>query len=397
MTAAAAEPRRAKAVVDSRLETGEAVSRSVAGTCVAAIIDTSAVSGPARQLLHLARALRERDVRLHVILFGGPRRKESALIPLLEEANIPHSVVFEKGRTDFSVVSRLRETLAAIGADLVQTHSYRPAVLMYVLKRSGLRTPWVAFAHGVTTEDWKVRLYHRLDRWVSRRADRIVVMSRLHAETWPEVAEKVDVIYNAVVDDLDRSDLPSATLERIRSLPSPRVGVIGRLSSEKGVDVFLEALSLLHDRGIAVSGIIAGDGPERSTLEADVQARGLTASVVMLGAVHPIAPLYRELDAVVIPSRSEGLPNVLLEACRADLPCVATRVGGIPEIVEPNRAAVLVAPGRATDLAEGIVTLLNRLDDGGMRQGRRSITDQVSLQRRVESHLRLYSSLLRRA
>lgn len=394
MTAAAAEPWHAKAVVDSRLETGEAVLRSLAGTCVAAIIDTSALSGPARQLVHLSRALREHDVRVHVILFGGPRRKKSALIPALEAAGVPHTVVLERRRSDVSVIPRLRETLARIGADLVQTHSYRPAVLTYLLKRSGLRTPWVAFAHGVTTEDWKVRLYHRLDRWVSRRADRIVVMSRRHAENWPEVAAKVDVIYNAVIDEVDGGDLPSATLERVRSLPSPRVGVIGRLSSEKGVDVFLEAVSLLRDRGIAVSGVIAGDGPDRAALEADLQRRRLSASVVMLGAVHPIAPLYRELDAIVIPSRSEGLPNVLLEACRADTPFLATRVGGIPEIVSPHRAGILVEPGRALELADGLATLVERLDDVDAREGRRRISDQVSLRRRVEAHLALYSAVL---
>jgi glycosyltransferase involved in cell wall biosynthesis len=394
MTAAAAEQQHAIAAGQSRLETDKALS-SLAGTCVAAIIDTSVISGPARQLVHLTRAMRKHDVRVHVILFGGPRRKRSALIPFLEAAGIPHSVVLERRRSDFSVVSRLRDTLASIGANLIQTHSYRPAVLTYLLRRSGLETPWVAFAHGATTEDLKVRLYHRLDRWVSRRADRIVVMSRRHAESWPEVASKVEVIYNAVIDEVDSGELPPDILGQVRSLPNPRVGVIGRLSSEKGVDIFLEALSLLRNRGIAISGVIAGDGPERSALEADVRGRGLATSVVMLGAVHPVAPLYRELDAIVIPSRSEGLPNVLLEACRLDRPIVSTRVGGIPEIVEPNRAGVLVDPGSAADLADGMATLLNRLDDSRMREGRRSIADQVSLTRRVESHLQLYSSLLR--
>jgi glycosyltransferase involved in cell wall biosynthesis len=369
----------------------------LSGVCVAAIIDTSIVSGPSRQLVHLALGLRAHGVRLHVILFGGPRRVPSELRPVLEAAQVEHTVVLEKRRADLSVVARLRGTLESIGADLVQTHGYRPAVLVYLLRRVGLRTPWVAFSHGVTTEDLKVRLYHRLDRWVSGRADRIVVMSRRHAEDWPMVAPKVDVIYNAVVDAVDAGDLPAETLARVRSLPRPRVGVIGRLSSEKGVDLFLEALSLLRDRGIITSGVIAGDGPERAALESRIRARGLANSVALLGPVQPIAPLYRELDAVAIPSRSEGLPNVLLEACRLDTPFVATRVGGIPEIVSPHRAGVLVEPGRADSLADGLATLLLQLDDVEARDGRRRISEQVSLQRRVEAHLRLYTGLLCRA
>jgi glycosyltransferase involved in cell wall biosynthesis len=218
-------------------------------------------------------------------------------------------------------------------------------------------------------------------------------MSRHHAEDWASVAGKVDVIYNAVIDPVETGELPPVMLEQVRSLPRPRVGVIGRLSSEKGVDIYLEALSLLRDRGITLSSIIAGDGPERAALESDARARGLTASVGMLGAVHPIAALYRELDAVVIPSRSEGLPNVLLEACRVDMPFLATRVGGIPEIVSPNHAGILVAPGRAAELADGMATLLSRLDDEEARAGRRTISQQVSLQRRVEAHLQLYSGL----
>lgn len=395
IAASAGRPSDSTEVVSQSEHDGASVPLS--GVCVAAIIDTSIVSGPSRQLVHLALGLRAQGVRLHVILFGGPRRVPSALRPVLEAAGIEHTVIPERRRSDFSVVPRLRETLEGIGADLVQTHGYRPAVLVYLLRRAGLRTPWVAFSHGITTEDLKVRLYHRLDRWVSRRADRIVVMSRRHAEDWSTVAQKVDVIYNAAIDPIDAGDLPPATLARVRSLPRPRFGVIGRLSSEKGVDVFMEALSLLRDRGIVVSAVIAGDGPERATLELDTRDRGLADSVALLGPVQPITPLYRELDAVVIPSRSEGLPNVLLEACRLDTPFLATRVGGIPEIVSPHRAGILVEPGRADSLADGMAKLLLQFDDVEARDGRRRISEQVSLKQRVEAHVRLYMGLLCRA
>jgi glycosyltransferase involved in cell wall biosynthesis len=397
MSAGTAHRELVTAAGASPLEPSGVTTHSLTGTCVAAVIDTSIVSGPSRQLVHLALGLREHGVRLHVMLFGGPRRVSSAFLPVLEAAGIDHTVVHEKRRSDLSVVSRLREALDRCGAKIVQTHGYRPAVLTYFLKKSGLRAPWVAFSHGATTEDWKVRVYHGIDRWVSRRADHIVVMSRRHAEDWSDVGTKVGVIYNAVVDEVDAGDLPSAVLDRVRSLPRPRIGVIGRLSSEKGVDVFLEALAMLRDRGTSVSVVVAGDGPERTALQAEVSARALSDSVALLGTLQPITSLYRELDAVVIPSRSEGLPNVLLEACRTDTPFLATRVGGIPEIVAPNRAGILVEPGRAADLADGMVTLLGSLDDAEAREGRRRISEQVSLNRRVEAHLRMYSDLLCRA
>jgi glycosyltransferase involved in cell wall biosynthesis len=90
------------------------------------------------------------------------------------------------------------------------------------------------------------------------------------------------------------------------------------------------------------------------------------------------------------------LPNVLLEALRADIPVVATRVGAIPDVLNSPRAGLVVPPGSATALAEGIARALPLRSDPAARNARRLVVDRFSLERRVAEHLRLYSDVLRR-
>jgi len=104
--------------------------------------------------------------------------------------------------------------------------------------------------------------------------------------------------------------------------------------------------------------------------------------------------VYRRLDTLVIPSRSEGLPNVLLEALAADIPCVATDVGAIPEVLTDPNAGILVPPGSAEKLAAGIVAALALRHAPAAAPARRAAVDRFSLSHRVERHLALYQEVI---
>ena len=178
---------------------------------------------------------------------------------------------------------------------------------------------------------------------------------------------------------------------------APLVGVVGRLSSEKGVDVFLDALALLRDRGRAVHALVAGDGPDRDALKQQAERLGLADAVHFVGPVADVAALYPALDAVVLPSRSEGLPNVLLEALSADRPVVATRVGAVPEVLTDAAAGVVVPPGDAPALADAIAAALSTAHDPAARAARAETAARFSLARRVDAHRALYRELAARA
>src|SRR5205823_11894627 len=131
---------------------------------------------------------------------------------------------------------------------------------------------------------------------------------------------------------------------------------VGRMVPVKGLDVLLAACAELRDRGEAFHLYLAGDGPLRTFLETDVRRRGLGEMVSFLGArpQDELPDWYRAADVTVLPSRSEGVPNVLRESLACGTPFVASRVGGIPELAASGPANRLVPAGDAASLAKAI-------------------------------------------
>jgi glycosyltransferase involved in cell wall biosynthesis len=357
---------------------------------VAALIDSAILSGPGRQLAAVASQLRPRGVEVVVVLFRRVGRPPSPLVQHLAAAGILCIELPERGPLDPQLIARVWTVLRDLAPDVVQTHSYRPAAIVRLLKMFGLRLPWVAFQHGATARDRKVRFYYWLDRRFAARADRIVVMSEAHRDHWSRYAEKVRVIHNAVVP-LPGSGVDAASPILIGARPA--FGVVGRLSFEKGVDVFLRACAHLRDTGRVVSGVVVGDGPERHRLEALRDALGLRDVVEFRPSTPGVRSIYAAIDALVIPSRSEGLPNVLLEALAADLPVVATAVGGIPEVLNDSMAGLVVPAEDPTALAEAMGRIAQMGRTPAARQARRACVERFSLDARAHAHLTLYNEL----
>lgn len=155
----------------------------------------------------------------------------------------------------------------------------------------------------------------------------------------------------------------------LQALPDPmpappgdtgKLVCVARLSVEKGHLILFEALAALRDEGLAFTCTLVGDGPMRAELEARVAALGLTDRVRFAGAQPPaqVAGFYAEADAAVLASFGEGIPLVLMEAMAHGRPVVSTRVGGIPELVEPGVSGLLVAPGSVREMTGALRTLL---------------------------------------
>jgi glycosyltransferase involved in cell wall biosynthesis len=213
-----------------------------------------------------------------------------------------------------------------------------------------------------------MRLYNRLDRWSLPHADRLVTVCRAFAA---ELAGTIDVSVDNVFVQHNSIRRPSPVnandVEALRNHLGIEAGekvvlAVGRLSREKAHVDLIEAFKLLRETesGLGLKLIIAGDGPERSRLEAAAQSAA--SHVIFTGQMSDIQPLYAMADVFVLPSHSEGSPNVLLEAMAAKLAIVATAVGGVPEMVEHNHSALLVSPNDPPALAAAITTLLTDKD-----------------------------------
>jgi glycosyltransferase involved in cell wall biosynthesis len=135
---------------------------------------------------------------------------------------------------------------------------------------------------------------------------------------------------------------------------------VGELRILKGVDVLIQAIALLERQGRSLSAVIAGEGPDRATFEAAVKAKGLARRVQFVGAT-PARVAFALGRLLVIPSRAESLPYIVLEAAAAGVPLITTKVGGIPEIFGPG-SADLVAAGDPAALAAAIDLGLRSLD-----------------------------------
>ena len=139
---------------------------------------------------------------------------------------------------------------------------------------------------------------------------------------------------------------------------------VGRLSREKAHADLIDAFKLVcakhPERKCRL--VIVGDGPERAGLEASAQASGLNQQIIFAGQVRNAQLFYHIADVFALPSHSEGSPNVLLEAMAAEVPIVATSVGGVPEILQHDASALLVSPQTPAAMAQAILQVLN--DDG---------------------------------
>lgn len=370
------------------------VPEIVAPRRIAALIATNEVSGPGRQLVTLAAALQQRGTEVTILLLNRPGAP-TTFADFVRDHGIDCRIVTDTGPLDPALVRQVRAFVADWRPDVVETHGYKPTGIMFALRSLGATVPWVGFFEGQTDKGLKDRLYHRLDLAMLRRADRAVVMSELQRRMLPARADHVRIVANAV-PDLPRTDdpasLPPILRTRRGSSSRPLLGAIGRLSREKGVDVFLDALARLKTNGTPTHGVVVGDGPLDAELKAHATRIGLGPDdVTFTGRLAITRDVYEALDLMVIPSRSEGLPSVLLEALPTGLPVVSTRVGAMIEIAAAEPASMrLVDVERPDLLATAIAASLADRANPESAAARARIATTYSIAHRTDTMLAIF-------
>jgi glycosyltransferase involved in cell wall biosynthesis len=174
------------------------------------------------------------------------------------------------------------------------------------------------------------------------------------------------------------------------------VGAVGRLFPEKGFDVLIRSVHALRRAGGDVALVIAGEGEDRPRLEALVRELGVGDRVHLPGHHAEPMVLYEAMDVFALSSLREGLPNVLLEAMALEVPVVATRIAGVPRLVQGGDNGLLVAPGSVEELTQALATLAA---DAGLRArlaaaGRRTVETRYSFAGRMRKIRALYDRLL---
>jgi glycosyltransferase involved in cell wall biosynthesis len=177
------------------------------------------------------------------------------------------------------------------------------------------------------------------------------------------------------------------------------VGTIGRLAAKKNHEMLVRAASLCRDAPVRLRYCIVGGGPNEEAVRAAIRGQRLDDRIVLLGLREDARALLSGFDLFVLTSKTEGLPNTIMEAMAAGLPCVCTDVGGCRELVEPGVTGYLVAPDDAGGLAARILELAGdperRAEMG--RAGRRKISAGYSVERLVSQVQELLLRLLETA
>lgn len=295
---------------------------------------------------------------------------------------------------------RERAAIAALCREVqpavVHTHGYRPDVV----GAAGARlagVPVVSTVHGFTGGGFKKRIYERVQCRALRSFDAVISVSMPLAERLAESGiprDRLHIIPNAYGGETTFAS-PAEARQALGVPPGVmHVGWIGRLGHEKGADVLLESLTRLAERDLVVS--IVGEGRERRALERLVSAHGLEKIVRFHGMVPEAARLIRAFDVLTISSRTEGTPIVLLEAMAAGVPVIASRVGGIPDVVT-EREALLVPPEQPDLLASALAAALRAPRAAAARAARAStrLATVGAVEPWLRRHQELYHSVQR--
>ncbi|WP_306549719.1 glycosyltransferase family 4 protein [Desulfobulbus sp.] len=313
--------------------------------------------------------------------FGGPERQIIGHIQASKEFD--HLVVtFQEGGTDnefqkvcigqgvavatiktthsyqWSSVQQLRACILEKRPAIICCHGYKPLALSLLAKRSE-PMPIIAFSRGHTSENLKIRVFEYIERKLYNCADTIIAVSQGYAEALKRHGikpERIQVVLNAVQIDkfLPFIEKKTPIRKKLGFVEEDfLIASAGRLSPEKAQADLIAAFSQLCQQYGHIHLVLCGDGPLRESLERKAADAGCR-NVHFLGHRTDLDSLMPIFDLFVLPSLTEGLPNVLLEAASCHVPIVATRVGGIPEIVSDGESGLLVDPGNIPQLVQAI-------------------------------------------
>jgi glycosyltransferase involved in cell wall biosynthesis len=262
---------------------------------------------------------------------------------------------------DWRVIPQIQRIIRRHQVKLIVTHDYKADFFGYFAAQK-CHIPQVGYFHGITAEDLKVKLYNAIDRFMLRRLPCVITISTLTRRLLTErsiKAEKIYVVPNAVPSDslLDTRQDRSGRKNRIDVIAA------GRFSYEKGFDILLRAVAAIKDKAPPFTLHLYGQGPEEEKLRRLTRALGLDDIVSFRGFVDNILPILSQMDLLVLSSRSEGMPVIILEAWSQQVGVLAMAVGGVPELIADGENGLLVPREDVRRLAEKLLWALQHPDE----------------------------------
>jgi glycosyltransferase involved in cell wall biosynthesis len=373
------------------------------------------MGGPALHVSYLSAGLRDRGYATTLVA-GSVSRGEQSMAYVAEELGVPVVTIPHLHREisplrDLLATARLARIMRSERPTILHTHTAKAGAVgrMAALLAGRARPPIIVHTfHGHVLRGYFGRfwtgVFRLLERMLARITDALVAVS-------PEVrdelvalgvapASKFRVIRLGIALDtrVPADDAARAETRRVMGIPDGRfvVGWIGRMTGVKRTDVLLRGFRALREDGVDALLCMVGDGPDRESVEQLADELGIARECLFTGYQEDVGPFFAAFDVFVLPSGNEGTPVTAIEALAAGCPVVATRVGGVPDVVTDGEDGFLVAPAAVEELA-GRLAELARNPDLRARMGasgRERMRTRYSVDRLIDDTDRLYRELL---
>jgi glycosyltransferase involved in cell wall biosynthesis len=373
------------------------------------------MGGPALHVAYLTAGLAKRGYETTLVA-GSLARGEDSMAFVADELGIEVERIEELHREispfrDAVAILRLARLIRRLRPHILHTHTAKAGAVgrLAALLAGDARPPIVVHTfHGHVLRGYfdplRTAGFRLLERWLATKTTALVAVSPQVRDDLVSlgVAPRERFVVVRVGIELEQRVAAErdgrGESRRVLGIGPDRfaVGWIGRMTGVKRTDDALRAFRRLRDRGVDACLCMIGDGPDRPSVERRAHELGLMRDTLFLGYQEEVAPFYAAFDAMILPSINEGTPVSAIEALAAGRPVVATRVGGVPDVVREGEDGFLVEPGDVDALADRLARLAA---DPALRErlgaaGRARVIPRYSVERLVDDIDLLYRSLL---
>lgn len=359
--------------------------------------------GPDKTVLLLAEKANPEKFQIILMYMRGANDAQFQIGHWAREKGLTIHEVLEHGKLNLANLKEIHQLLQQYQIDILHTRDYKTAIVGYLLSFFNPKIKLLFTSHlWQDLDSFKMKVYTWLNLFALRKYDKVIAVSEDLRDFMIQrgvAAGKITVLHNAIdVDAWKRENVPSTIREELHIPPQGHVvGVVGRLRYEKDLPTTLQVAQKVIQELPDTYFLLVGDGPDRETLEQQVQNMRLTDKIRFLGFRKDTMKIYAGMDVFASTARIEGTPNTALEAMAMEVPVVYTRVGGVGEIIQDGHDGLLYDIGDAEGIAQGILSILTDSEKASLLRthGRTSVCEKFSFTKRLNAIETIYEELMK--
>ena len=361
------------------------------------LLTASSGAGAERLVLYQMKNYDRKRFNLHVITL----RKGNLEGEFGNVDKINYSCVNSKRKLSLKPIKKLLGYVNKNKIELIHTHLIEADMYGFITKLMNPKIKLICTKHD--TNEFRRKIFWRLiNKLFSLNVNQVLAVSKSVKEFITKYEfippQKIKVLYNGINTNKFKISEDTKKLKQEFKLKDKDfiIGIAGRLIKQKGHRYLFKAIATLKDKIPGIKLLIVGDGEIRKELEEYVHKLNIEREVIFLGFRKDMPALYSLMDVFCLPSEFEGFGVVLIEAMACEKPVVATKVGGVPEVVLDGETGILVPPKNPDALAQAILKLLTNpvLSKGMGQAGRIRVEKYFAIGRMVKETEKVYNNFI---